>query len=217
MDKFLNFIKRVWTNRIAPKLRVLFFFLLWALVILLIVDAFKYAFLMSCISVGSVKECVTSGVDSSGTLFALGGILVAIVALVPTLWTDSKIREAKNEVIREATKNVQESMQRLNQAQILMFEADRYQNAVYLPDRESLIQNAIRLWPFFKEEGDRKPGNDFSRAVIANFYRNLGGTVAYLQANTIFTRDLMRSYLNKAIFYLEEAVRSSENLIGISS
>lgn len=206
MDKFLNFIKLAWTNLIAPILRVLFFFLLWALAILLILDAFKYAFLMSCISVGSVKECVTSAVDSSGTLFAIGGILVAIVALVPTFWTDSKIRDAKKEIIREVTANVQESMQRLNQAQILMFEADRYQNAAYLPDRESLIQNAIRLWPFFKEEGDRKLGNDFSRAVIDKFYSNLGGAVAYLQAN----RDLMRSYMNKAIFYLEETVRSSK-------
>src|SRR5258708_7015667 len=174
MDKFLNFIKLAWTNLIAPILRVLFFFLLWALAILLILDAFKYAFLMSCISVGSVKECVTSTVDSTGTLFAIGGILVAIVALVPTFWTDSKIRDAKKEIIREVSETVQESMLRLNQAQILMFEADRYQDALELPTRESLIQNAIRLWPFFKEEGDRKLGNDFSEAVIANFYRNTG-------------------------------------------
>src|SRR5258708_19371622 len=114
MDKFLNFIKLAWTNLIAPILRVLFFFLLWALAILLILDAFKYAFLMSCISVGSVKECVTSAVDSSGTLFAIGGILVAIVALVPTFWTDSKIPDAKKKLIREVPPNLQERIQHLN-------------------------------------------------------------------------------------------------------
>jgi tetratricopeptide (TPR) repeat protein len=203
-------MKRIY--KIAPTLRLLFIFTIWAFVILLILDAFKYVFLMSCINIGSVKECVTSAVDSSGTLFAIGGILVAIVALVPTFWTDSKIRDAKKEIIREVTENVQESMQRLNQAQILMFEADRYQIAEDLPIRESLIQDAIRLWPYFKREGDKKLGIDFSNAVIAHFYQHLGmdsGVNAYLQATT-FTRDLIRSYQNKAIFYLEETVKNSE-------
>jgi hypothetical protein len=135
-----------WINPIAPTLRLLFFFSLWALVILLILAFFKYVFFTSCISVGSVKECVTSAIDSSGTLFAVGSILVAIVALVPAFWTDSKIRDAKKEIIREVSENVQESMQRLNQAQILIFEADRYQKAEDLPSKESLIEDAIRLW-----------------------------------------------------------------------
>jgi hypothetical protein len=97
-----------WISKIAPTVRLLFFFTIWALVILLILAVFKYVFLTGCISVGSVKECVTSVVDSSGTLFAIGAILVAIVALVPTFWTDSKIRDAKKEIIREVTENVQE-------------------------------------------------------------------------------------------------------------
>lgn len=208
-------IKSWWSRRvipILPTLQVITRFLWRLFLVVAILFGFKYIFLTDCLAAGNVKACVTSQVNSTDTFIALGTILIAIVALIPTFWIDSKIRDAKKEIIREVTENVQESMQRLNQAQILMFEADRYQNAADLPIRESLIQDAIRLWPFFKEEGDKKLGNDFSKAVIAHFYHNLGmdtGVNAYLQATT-FTRDLIRSYQNKAIFYLEETVRNSE-------
>jgi tetratricopeptide (TPR) repeat protein len=202
-----------WINQIAPTLRLLFFFSLWALIILSILAVFKYVFLTSCINVGRVKECVTSAVDSSGTLFAIGGILIAIVALVPTFWTDSKIRDAKKEIIREVGENIQESMQRLNKAQILIFEADKYQKAADLISKELLIEEAIRLWSPFKQEGDRKLGNDFSLAVISEFYQSpsKGKDLQAIMQGTVLNRDQIISYLNKAIFYLEETPRNSES------
>lgn len=199
-------IKSWWSRRVIPALPTLKVILgfLWGLfLVVAIIFGFKYIFLTDCLAAGDVKACVTSQVNSTDTFIALGTILIAIVALVPTFWTDSKIRDAKKEIIREVTETVQESMQRLNQAQIQIFEADRLLYERDLPYRESLIQDAIRLWPFFKEEGDRRLGNDFSEAVIAHFYQNSGldtSTDALMQANT-YTRDLIRSYLNKAIFY----------------
>lgn len=201
-----------WIYKIAPTLRLLFFFTIWALVILLILAVFKYVFLTGCINVGNVKECVTSVVDSSGTLFAIGAILVAIVALVPTFWVESKIRDAKKEIIREILENIQESMQRLNKAQILIFEADRYQSPAELINKELLIEEAIRLWPLFQQEEYKKLGNSFSLAVIGEFYQGLSRSMDLqaLMQGTVLNRDQIRSYLNKAIFYLEETVRNTE-------
>ena len=196
-----SLIKSWWNRQVIPTLptlQVITHFLLGLFLVVAILFGFKYIFLTDCLAAGNVKACVTSQVNSTDTFIALGTILIAIVALIPTFWIDSKIRDAKKEIIREVTETVQESMQRLNQAQILMFEADRVEDALYLPTRESLIQDAIRLWPFFKGEGDKKLGNDFSEAVIAHFELNLGAIT-----------DLIRSYLNKAIFYLEETVRNS--------
>ncbi|SRR6266851_4906899 len=200
-----------WIYKIAPTLRLLFFFTIWALVILLILAVFKYVFLTGCINVGSVKECVTSVVDSSGTLFAIGAILVAIVALVPTFWTESKIRDAKKEISREILENIQESMQRLNKAQILIFEADKLQGGVNLINKELAIEEAVALWPPFKEEEHRKLGNGFSKAVMSEFYSGLSRSmsVTAYQLGTAIPRDQIRLYLSKAIFYLEETVQNS--------
>jgi tetratricopeptide (TPR) repeat protein len=204
----LNFIKSVWANRQA-----LFRVFLWALVILSILAVFKYVFLTNCINVGSVKECVTSVVDSSGTLFAVGSILVAIVALVPTFWIESKIRDAKEEIRRVVLDNIQESMLRLNKAQILIFEADKLQGAINLLDKELLIEEAISLWPLFKQQEHRKLGNDFSLAVIGEFYqgtsRSMSNITTYKQG-TFLRRDQIALYLIKAIFYLEETIQNSE-------
>jgi hypothetical protein len=193
-------------------LRLLFFFTIWALVILLILAVFKYVFLTACINVGSVKECVTSVVDSSGTLFAIGAILVAIVALVPTFWTDSKIRDAKKEISREILESIQESMLRLNKAQILIFEADKLQGAANLINKELDVEEAIALWPPFKQEERRKLGNDFGIAVMSEFYSGLGRSmsVTAYQLGTAIPRDQVTLYLSKAIFYLEETIQNSE-------
>jgi hypothetical protein len=208
----MNFIKSIWTNQIAPYLRLLFFFFLWALVILLILAVFKYVFLTSCINIGNVRECVSSVVDSSGTLFAVGSILVAIVVLIPTFWTESKMRDAKKEISREILENITEKMQDLNKAQILIFEADRYQSTPDLINKELLIEEAIRLWPLFKQEEHRKLGNDFSLAVMSEFYSGLsrGMSITAYQQGTSLQRGQIGLYLSKAIFYLEETVQNSE-------
>src|SRR5437588_3513058 len=93
-----------WIRRIIPTLPTLKLItrFLWGLfLIVVILVGFKYLFFTACVGVGNVKECVSSNLDSSSTLFAIGGILVAIVALIPTFWIEGKIRDAKKEVSQE--------------------------------------------------------------------------------------------------------------------
>ena len=211
--RFIKFIKSVWANRIAPTLRALFLLSLWALIILSVLAVFKYVFLTSCINVRSVRECVTSAVDSSGTLFAVGSILVAIVALVPTFWIDSKVRDAKEQIRRAVLDTIQESMLRLNKAQILIFEADKLQGAVNVLAKEVLIEEAISLWPLFKQQEHRKLGNDFSSAVIGEFYQGMSrrmSNITTTMQGTSLQRGQIPLYLSKAIFYLEETIQNAE-------
>ncbi len=69
-----NEIKSWWNRRLVPTLptlRVFSRFLVGAFLTIAILVGFKYLFFTSCVSVGNVKECVSSHIDSSNTLFAI--------------------------------------------------------------------------------------------------------------------------------------------------
>lgn len=208
-------IKSWWNRRLIPTLptlRVFLGFLLGLFLIIAILIGFKYLFFTNCVSIGNVKECVSSTVNSSDTFFAMGGILVAIVALIPTLWIDSKIRDAKKEVSQEIAEDVKGSMQRLSNAQILIFEADTFKSPADLLLKEGNIQRAVNLWPAFRKEEYRKLGNAFSEVVIDTFYQGLGvisTNIIMAQSLTVLTNQLSL-YTNRAIFYLEETVLHAE-------
>jgi hypothetical protein len=208
-------IKSWWNRRlvpILPTLKVFLGFLFGLFLVVAILVGFKYLFFTSCASVGNVKECVSSNVDSSSTLFAIGGILVAIVALIPTLWIESKVRDAKKEISQDIAEEVKGSMQRLSNAQMLVFEADRYNSPAALLIKEDNIQRAVSMWPAFKKEEYRKLSSVYSEAVIDAFYHGLGT----ISTNTIIAQTLsihrnqLSQYINRAIFYLEETVLHSE-------
>ncbi len=210
-----NEIKSWWIRRIVPTLavqRVLLRFLFGLFLIIAILVGFKYLFVTSCVSVGNIKECVSSNIDSSSTLFAIGGILIAIVALIPTLWIDSKIRDAKKEISQEIAEEVKGSMQLLSNAQMLVFEADRYNTPAALLIKEANIQQAVTLWPAFKKEEYRKLSSAYSEAVMDAFYQGLG----VLSMNTVLAqtpsiqKSQLSQYINRAIFYSEETVLHSE-------
>ncbi|HYT42616.1 MAG TPA: hypothetical protein VEP90_09735 [Methylomirabilota bacterium] len=205
-------MKSWWTRRIIPTLptlQVITRFLWGIFLVVAILIGFKFIFYTSCLTVGSVKACVTSTINSSDTLFAIGGILVAIVALIPTFWIDGKIRDAKKEVGQQIFEEVRENMQRLSNAQMLIFEADKYQNVGELLSKEVLIEQALNLWPSFKQERYKKLGDSFSSAVMGGFYQGLGrGTNLYTGAS--LNREQIRLYLSKAISYLEETIQNSE-------
>src|SRR6266568_4698704 len=208
-------IKSWWNRRLVPTLptlQVLLGFLFGLFLIIAILVGFKYLFFTSCASVGNVKECVASNVDSSSTLFAIGGILVAIVALIPTFWIERKIRDAKKEISQEISEDVKGSMQRLSNAQMLVFEADRYNSPAALLIKEGNIQRAVSMWPAFKQEEYRKLSSAYSEAVIDAFYQGLDVISTNLigaQAASV-QRDQLNHYINRAIFYLEEAILHSE-------
>jgi hypothetical protein len=204
-------IKSWWRRRLVPALptlRVFLGFLFGLFLIIAILIGFKYLFFTSCVSVGNVKECVSSTVDSSGTLFAVGGILIAIVALIPTLWIDSKIRDAKKEVSQEIAEEVKGSMQRLSNAQMLVFDADRINSPAALRIKEDNIEQAVRLWPPFKKEEYRKLSRAYSETVIDAFYQGLGviSTDKIIAQTLAVHRNDLSRYINRAIFYLEETV-----------
>jgi hypothetical protein len=178
-------------------------FLLNLLLVLLIATVFRFLFFSTCLSVGSVRECVASNINSTDTLFAIGGILVAIVALIPTFWIEGKIRDAKEEIGKKIFEDIQKDMQRLSQAQILIFEADRHQGVGELLSKELFVQEAIRLWPPFEQEEYRKLGNAFSSAVIQEFYHGLSRSMTVQAMTASLNREQVRLYLSKAIFYLE--------------
>jgi hypothetical protein len=204
-------IKSWWNKRLIPTLptlKVILGFLKGLFFVVAILVGFRYLFFTSCLSVGNVKDCVSSSVDSSSTLFAIGGILVAIVALIPTFWIERRIMDAKKEVSQEVSELVKTDMQRLSNAHMLIFDADRYPSPATLLIRDTLIQQAVNLWPAYKQEEYRKLGEAFSRAVIQEFYQASGHGV--MQGVSI-PKGQMFTYISKGIFYLEETVLNSES------
>jgi tetratricopeptide (TPR) repeat protein len=204
-------VKSWWFKRVIPTLptlQVITRFLWGLFLVVAILVGFKYLFFTSCLSVGNVKECVTSSVDSSSTLFAIGGILVAIVALIPTFWIEGRIRDAKKEVSQEISNSVKNDMQRLSQAQLLILNADVYQGNAALPIKEELILQAVSLWPAFKQEEYRKLSNLYSEAVREEFYLGPSGLSTH---PTLIRNGQVAIYINKAIFYLEETDQYDEH------
>src|SRR5260221_9112550 len=206
-------IKSWWVKRIIPTLptlQVITRFLWGLFLVVAILIGFKFLFYTTCLTVGTVKACVSSAITGSDTLFAIGGILVAIVALIPTFWIDGKIRDVKKEVSQQIFVEVREDMQRLSKAQMLIFEADRYQDVGELLTKEALVDMAVKLWPSFRQEEYRKLGSSFSSAVIGRFYQGLSmQVVPYRQAGAL-QRDQIKLYVSKAISYLEETLQMAE-------
>ncbi len=208
-EKVLTGLKSMWSGRIIPIWRPLAS-CIWKIVgILLICCLFKYLFLTNCFSVQSIKMCVASGFNDNSTLFTIASLLFAFVVIIPTFWIESKIKDAGREASQDILKNVREDMQCLSKAQMLIFEAEKYQSPATLMAKNQLIIDAIALWPSFREIEYRKLGDDFSRIIITNFYK------AQNTMNNIMGVDIQRNqvflYTNKAISYLEETVLNTGN------
>jgi len=210
LDTVKSFFKRYFP---APRAWWIFtVVLLRVVLVLVILLLFRILFFTSCLSIGNVKECTASGVDNSGTLFALGGILISILTIVPIFWSDRRIEDAKKDISRQVLEGIQEKMKDLNKAQILAFEAERLVLSVDLGQRELIVNEVIRLWPSFQPEEHRKLGRCFSEAVMNQFYHGAGREIDFqgqMQGLTL-NRDQIKSYINKAIFYLEETVLGSD-------
>src|SRR5260370_40082782 len=106
MHYLSNAIKSVWAKLLSPTSRRIFFLFAWALVIVGILAFFKYVFLTSCVNIGNIKEWAIADVNSSSTLFALGGVLVAILAIIPTFWNERRIEDAKKDIERKVFDSV---------------------------------------------------------------------------------------------------------------
>lgn len=165
MNSWLISVRHLWTARILPLWRALSS-VLWRLFLVLAISVlFKYLFFTNCLSVQSVKTCVTSSLNDTSIIFTLGGLLLALFIMIPTFWIENKIKDASNEVKKGVLAETQDIMQKLSQAQMLIFEADKasFQDLLRV---ESLVKEAVDLWPAFKQREYRKLGLRMAEAVI---------------------------------------------------
>lgn len=107
-------------------------------------------------------------------------------------------RDASQEILQEVRKD----MQCLSKAQMLLFEAERYQSPATLMLKNQLVMDAVALWPSFRPVEYRKLGDDFSRVIMGSFYRVQGGTVN--PQGVDIPKEQLFWYTNQAIYYLEE-------------
>lgn len=193
MRYICNAIKFVWARLLSSTSRKIFFIAIWALVILGILTFFKYVFLTNCVAIGNIKECATSDVNSSDTLFALGGVLVAILAIIPTFWNERRIEDAKKDIERKIFDNFREDMDKVVQAQGILssLPATYPDTFAGYTERQSSIEQAVTIWPPLKQREHRRWGIELARAI---FYR-----ISY-------PADVKTWIITNAIRFLEESV-----------
>lgn len=191
-----NAIKSVWAGFLAPTSRKIFFLFAWALVVLGILALFKYVFLMNCVTIGNIKECATSDVNSGDTLFALGGVLVAILAIIPTFWNERRIEDAKKDIERKIFDSVREDMDKVVQAQaILSSLSETYPNTfAEYTEMQSSIERAVTIWPPLKQREYRGWGIKLAGAIFYGVH---------------YPADLKTWIVTNAVGFLEESVANN--------
>lgn len=147
-----NAIKLIWARLLSPTSRKIFFLVAWVLVVLGILALFKYVFLSSCVTVGNIKECATSNVNSGDTLFALGGVLVAILAIIPTFWNERRIEDAKKDIERKIFDSIREDMNKVVQAQAILSSLPKTYPDTFAGHTEMQIsiERAVTIWPVLR-------------------------------------------------------------------
>lgn len=93
-----------------------------------------------------------------------------------------------------------EDIQKMIRAERLLSEADKYPSPQGLMEKEKLVQQAVALWPDFKQRAFRQLGIDMSVSVISGFKMNMLGYSSRLR------RDELEWLSNSAVSYLEETV-----------
>lgn len=196
MSNYRPSIKSMWDNLLSPTSRKIFFLCLWIAVILGILALFKYVFLSSCITIGSVKECSTSAVNGGDTLFALGGVLVAILGIVPTFWNERRIGDVKQDVERKVFDGVREDMNKAVQAQTILLSLPKTYPDTFEGYREmqDSIERAVTIWPPLRQSEYRGWGIALARAIVYPVNR---------------PADLVTWIVTNAIRFLEESVSSA--------
>lgn len=201
---FASKIEYWWRGRVIPIWKRISVVFIWKIVgVLAACFLFKYSFLTNCLDLQSKTFCATAGVNDNSTLLVIGSFLLAFFVLIPTFWIESKVKDAGKEASQDILKEVREDMVHLSQAQMLLFNADSYQSPSGFLLKEQQINEAVGLWPAFKQVEYRKLGDDFSRAIMNGFYSVQAGADP---SGLAMRKDQISLYVMKAIFYLEETV-----------
>jgi hypothetical protein len=190
-----NAIKSVWARLLSLTSRKIFFLFAWILVIIGILALFKYVFLTNCVTIGNIKECATSNVNSSDTLFALGGVLVAILAIIPTFWNERRIEDAKKDIERKIFDSVREDMNKVVQAQAILSSLPETYPDTFAgyTEMQSNIERAVTIWPPLKQSEHRGWGIRLAEAIFYGVH---------------YPADLKTWIVTNAVRFLEESVAS---------
>src|SRR5258708_5164666 len=194
MRRVGSIVKAVWNNLLSPTSRKLFFICLWAFVLLGVLTFFKYVFLTSCITVENVKECTISDVNSSNTLFALGGVLVAILAITPAFWNERRIGAAKEDIEKKIFDSIREDMNKVVQAQTILSSLPKTpQTFAGFTETQDSIERAVTIWTPLKQVEYRRWGITLAQVIIYKVNH---------------PADLKTWIVTNAIRFLEESVNS---------
>lgn len=174
----------------------------------------KVTFFSPCIN----QACIAKDEGFSSSLLTVGGLLVAIIALLPAFWVESRVKDAKEEVRRQITEDIRKEIVNLATAHSLLLRAHRDTQPDHLLEYEGYVQQAISLDPTIKEQEYPLLGKGFARTALelnAGTYDTRPGTS--LMSNPIFPSDTLypsptlypidlKTSVQKAIFYLEESI-----------
>lgn len=134
--------------------------------------------------------------NSSDTLFALGGVLVAILAIIPTFWNERRIEDAKKDIERKIFDSVREDMDKVVQAQaILSSQPGTYPDTFAgYTEMQSSIERAVTIWPPLKQREYRGWGIKLAGAIFYGVH---------------YPADLKTWIVTNAVRFLEESVASA--------
>lgn len=139
--------------------------------VLIICLLFKYVFLSNCLSINGTRACVTSVVTDTTILLTIGSLLIALFVMIPTFWIESKIRDAQKEVEEELRDKIHSDMQKIHEAQILLVHvSELYKSGFSFDEAMPDVEEAIRIWPAFRQKEFMRLGIEMGKAVIYGSY-----------------------------------------------
>lgn len=118
------------------------------------------------------------------------------------------IKDDSKTIDEEKLTLLREEMQRQNQAQLLLFEADKYPSPYGLIDREKLVEEAVSIWPEYKQREHRQLGILMSIAVIQGV--DPSKSLSMMVQRVSLRKDEKVWFAMRAINYLEETVLTTE-------
>lgn len=132
------------------------------LFIILICAGFRYAFINTCIG----KACSDPNGNISGSILAVGALLLALVALFPMFWSENRLKNAKGEVRQQVVEEVRKEVTNLVNAHLLLFRVHHDSKPGQLLADQGDILQAITLDPSIKKQEYPVLGERFAKTAL---------------------------------------------------
>lgn len=112
----------------------------------------------------------------------------------------------KLKIDEESRTQLLEDFKKMSQAELLLFEADKYPPAPGLMEKEKLVLQAVELWPDFKKRAFRQLGLEMSIAAANGFDPTKRTNMTTLGFSSRLRKGEIEWLTKSAISYLEETV-----------